>query len=238
MDHEVSFALPMDGPAEWHFSDSRTESGNPVARRFAEPGVYGVQAKRGDAWMEALSVQVMALPEMILPETVHAFPGDRVEIRPAYAPPADMDLIFRWNAGDGTALEGETLRHEYETAGDYNAALTIQGKDGPDCLTKTETVTVNGSIRRPRRKSRSRQTRFSPAGPGTRPASRPKSRATPPGGPADGTSATAKRPLARSFITGSESRENTRSRLTLTDARHHTGRAFSIDRPIAVEKRP
>jgi PKD repeat protein len=237
VDHEVSFSLPMDGPAEWHFSDGQTESGNPVARRFKEPGVYGVQAKRGDAWMEALSVKVMALPEIILPETVHAFPGDRVEIRPAYAPPADMDLIFRWDAGDGTAPEGETLRHEFRTAGDYNAALTIRAKDGPDCLTTTETVAV--AIHPPPEA----EIQVSPepvyTG-GARDAARFEAKVA--GDPTrwtcrwdfgDGEQALGPVVYHRFRKPG-----DYEVALTLTDARHHTGRAFSVARPITVEKRP
>lgn len=236
-DREVSFALPLDGPAQWHFSDGQTESGNPVARRFAEPGVYGVQAKWGDAWMEALSVNVLTAPEMLLPETVHAFPGDPVTIQPAYATPADMDLIFEWDAGDGTALEGDTLRHEYATPGAYDARLTVRAADGPDCLTAAHAVTVRIHPPPEAEIRVAPETVFTG---GARDAARFSARMA--GDPnrwtfrwrfGDGGEAVGPavyRPFRKPGTYDVE--------LTLTDARHHTGRTFSVTKSITVEKRP
>lgn len=137
VDHEVSFSLPVDGPVQWRFSDGVEDSGNPVARQFALPGIYQVQAQYGAIWMPAASVQVMALPEIYLPETIDSFPGDVVDIQPenkckTQNAECKMPVI----------LEGQAFKNVYDAPGDYEARLIVQAQEGLDCLKTMKNVLV------------------------------------------------------------------------------------------------
>jgi PKD repeat protein len=110
------------------------DTGKKITKTFDRPGKYQIQASWGDTLSQTKEILIAALPAMRLPETVEAYPGDRVIIAPVYDRLDPTPLGFQWLMGDETILDTEKTNHIYENAGTYAVEFTVTGKNGPDCL--------------------------------------------------------------------------------------------------------
>lgn len=134
MNQAVQYALESDEPVEWVFNDGTTAAGTWVNKSFSTPGIYQIQVKVGDTWIPAREVTVLALPEIGLPETIDAYSNDTIEIHPVYKRSSETAYLFRWDMGDETVLETETVSHIYHESGEYSIKLLVTGQGGPECL--------------------------------------------------------------------------------------------------------
>jgi len=134
MGQAVEYAVALDEPVEWVFSDGTTATGPQVTKRFTAPGKFQVQVKAGDSLMSTRDITVATLPEMTLPPTIETYPGDTVVIQPVYSRSDDFPPLLHWDMGDGTTAEAEQIRHVYQEPGEYSIQLLVTGQDGPTCL--------------------------------------------------------------------------------------------------------
>ncbi len=138
----AEFSVPGADSADWRVSNGTTITGNPAAITFDEPGRYQVQASHSGEISPAVTVTALAIPKVVLPPGVDAFAGDEVTVRPRLDTPSDIPLTRTWETGDGHEATGETLRHQYETPGEYTLRLKITAPDGPACMTRTHEIPV------------------------------------------------------------------------------------------------
>lgn len=154
VNEELSFSIPEiflrqgeNKSIEWSFSDNTSAKGNPVNKIFSSPGTCQVQAKIGELISLAKNVIIKTGPEIIIPDSIQGFPGDKIEISPVhinqvYLSSYDENLIFQWDTGDNTILDSKEFSHIYEKPGKYKAGLTIKLENGLLCQDKNYPVSI------------------------------------------------------------------------------------------------
>ncbi len=134
---------------EWDFGDgSNLQSGKSVSHIFNDPGIYNVtlrlQDDSGNEGQTSIQVEALGLssePEAVIITTPAAVLNEEVgvEVLTGTLPfvvsldasksvDEDGDIVdYQWDVdGDGvTDLEGERVEHVFETAGEFELALTV-----------------------------------------------------------------------------------------------------------------
>jgi PKD repeat protein len=143
-DTSVAYALAKtsDVALEWIFSDGTRDKGKRISKTFSLPGVYQLQAKKGDDWLSAMNIRVLPLPQLTLPQKIETWPGDKVNVHPVYDRAAASAMIFFWKMGDGMVIQDSSAHHIYKTPGEYTMQLIASGKSTPDCMTTEIEVPV------------------------------------------------------------------------------------------------
>ena len=138
----------------WDFGDGTTAEGAQVVHRFSQPGIYDVRLQVTDdsgshcaAATSVAEVRVNATPVPSITGDRNGFVGgahDELLLdASASSHPDGAPLTFRWDLGDGNALDGDKVRHAFAKPGVYPVRLTASDGSGLACGRATEQVDVD-----------------------------------------------------------------------------------------------
>lgn len=140
----------------WDFDgDGRTDvTGQTVTQQFSTPGEHTirltVEDSEGQTDTATTTITVEAEPPSNNPPTAEFTAstttpgtGETVSLDAAGSGDPDGDALrYRWQFGDGTSGNGQSVDHMYTTAGEYTVTLTVTDDSGASD-TATETITVS-----------------------------------------------------------------------------------------------
>lgn len=144
VNQEVQYA--MTGEAEqvhWDFGNGLNEQGRAVRMTFTQSGRREIHTVVDGQPGPTLTVQVLSLPELALPEQLTVLVGEELRITPVLLEESSVQPLFSWDTGDGKTLEGGAFRHSYSKPGKYIVRLRISGSsEEPACLAAEKEIAV------------------------------------------------------------------------------------------------
>lgn len=144
VNQEVRYAMTGDAEqARWDFGAGLKAEGKEVSVRFAQAGTREIHTLVDGQPGPSLTVHVLGLPELALPEQLTVLAGEELQINPLVAHAADIKLLFNWDSGDGKTMEIKEFRHSYSKPGKYQVRLRLSGGSGaPACLAAEKEIAV------------------------------------------------------------------------------------------------
>ncbi|MCI5207932.1 MAG: PKD domain-containing protein [Candidatus Electrothrix sp. ATG2] len=145
---EVGYALAehKDQVAQqvnWDFGKGLKGQGRAVKVQFTQAGTREIHTVVDGQPGPALTVQVRSLPKFALPEQRTVLVGEELLITPLQLDDTGLQPVFRWESGDGTALQGPVFRQSYNKPGTYIVRLGLSGgPEEPACLTAEKEIAV------------------------------------------------------------------------------------------------
>jgi PKD repeat protein len=128
---------------EWDLGKGLTRQGKKVEVTFSQIGVREIHTVLDGQPGPTLTVEVLGLPDFSLPDQLTVFVGEELNIRPLPLHATGVQPLFRWQSGDGTALQEAVFRHSYSKPGTYTVRLSLSGgATVPACLTDEKEITV------------------------------------------------------------------------------------------------
>ena len=143
-------ADPAGESYKWSFGDGDTASSKEAGHAYKKPGWYSLALFADDGKGLANSkqestkvVHVNRPPHAEAGPDQMVCPGDTV----AFDGSASRDLdgkikLYRWDFGDGTALEGDKVEHVFDKPGTYKVTLTVTDDQGSTCSATTDSMDV------------------------------------------------------------------------------------------------
>jgi len=139
---------------KWDFGDGTTAkvNGNPkISHTYKEGGIYKVTVLvddgKGFDCSEALDrilVEVNTSPIAKIDADTKCCAGMKMMFDASGSRDPDGDeLTYKWNFGDGITTEGEKVTHVYEKGGNYIVILTVDDKNGTECSSSKDAISVN-----------------------------------------------------------------------------------------------
>ncbi len=135
----------------WSFGDGEYGEGEKPVHSYENPGRYTVvlhvednsgQPCNHDS--DTLTVWVNARPLLNIGPDRTASPGDTLTFAPVMSQDLDGEIVtHRWDMGDGTTLEGDTVRHSYAANGAYTVICTSVDNAGTGNSETTDTLLVH-----------------------------------------------------------------------------------------------
>ncbi|GJQ62206.1 MAG: hypothetical protein SCALA702_12590 [Melioribacteraceae bacterium] len=130
----------------WYLPDGEVKTGETVEHTFNFAGSYSVRLEVVDNSGAADSsvsttklIKVNTLPAAALSTSRIVIPGEEVTFSAKGSSDPDFDLLsYRWETGDGSTLEGESVKYVYQTSGAYTVTLTVDDRTGTECAVVTE----------------------------------------------------------------------------------------------------
>lgn len=147
-------ALDADGAGTqrftWLLGDGVSVEGPQVEHRYDRAGRYNVTLFVDDTSEQnrgtrhgTRNLHVNQSPHAVAGPDQLACPGDTVSFDASGSSDADGLLsTWRWDFGDGTSAEGQTIEHAFETPGTYEVSLTVEDDSGATCNAATDTMQV------------------------------------------------------------------------------------------------
>ncbi len=127
----------------WNFGNALKGQGNEVQATFRQAGVREIHTVVDGQPGPTLTVQVLSLPELVLPKKLTILAGEEVSITPLLSEDTGIQPLFSWKSGDGTVSEERVFRHTYSKPGNYTARLHLTGgAEMPDCLAGGREIAV------------------------------------------------------------------------------------------------
>ncbi|GAA0726444.1 hypothetical protein GCM10009430_33390 [Aquimarina litoralis] len=137
----------------WNFGDGTTATGVSISHVFDTPGSYQVSLTVSDGSLNDTTSKTITVNDDTTPVITASISVDSNSgIAPATitfdgsgSTSSDgSSLSYNWDFGDGTSGTGFIVSHDYTTAGDYIAILTVTNTDG---ISDTDqlTITITGS---------------------------------------------------------------------------------------------
>ncbi|WP_147108755.1 PKD domain-containing protein [Tateyamaria sp. syn59] len=154
---EITFdgtgSIPSDSPISrylWTFGDGTGADGPTAQKVYAQPGQYRVALRVEDdsqhpcdfgGATRAVTVNFAPVAEAGTDRTAEV--GETILFGGQASYDVDGTISsYRWDMGDGTALTGTTVRHEYAAPGRYTVALTVTDDSGVANASATDTLVV------------------------------------------------------------------------------------------------
>jgi gliding motility-associated-like protein len=137
-----SFSLPSGVPLLWDFGDGNTAIGFNICHTWAQPGTYEVVGKLVSCGFDStvVSITVLPIPTAAFAPPATGCPGEMV----AFSNLSSGAVGHEWDFGDGSSSTLVSPEHVYDSAGTYQACLTVTSANG--CR---ETVCQSVSIAAP-----------------------------------------------------------------------------------------
>lgn len=150
VDQEVRFSLNnLSGEAEqvrWNFGKGLEVQGKAVSVKFPQAGIREIHTQVDGQPGPVMSVQVLRLPEFVVPEQLTVLAGEEVRIAPLVSQKTGVQPLFRWESGDGTVVEERqenVFQHVYSEPGKYTVRLHLKGgAEMPACLAAEKEIAV------------------------------------------------------------------------------------------------
>ena len=128
----------------WDFGDGGSGGGPTPTHVFARPGEFPVTLTiTGDQVgncnnrnSDTLRVTVVAAPGVQLEAPSQAAPGETLVFRASPLPDGDGQTpvyVYRWDFGDGSQAEGDSVEHAFREPGSYRVVLVADDGQGADC---------------------------------------------------------------------------------------------------------
>ncbi|MCI5160151.1 MAG: PKD domain-containing protein, partial [Candidatus Electrothrix sp. AUS1_2] len=147
VNQEVRYSL--NGEAEqvhWDFGKGLKGQGREVSVTFPQAGMREIHTVVDGQPGPAETVQVLSLPELVLPEQLTVLAGEEVRIAPLAVQETDIRPLFQWESGDGgdgTVSEESLFQHVYSEPGKYTVRLLMNGgAEMPACLAAEKEIPV------------------------------------------------------------------------------------------------
>jgi serine protease len=161
---EVSFDASGSGDEDgqietyaWDFGDGNSANGETASHAYTEAGDYTVTLTvtddEGSRDQASKTVHVSTdQPDNTAPDASFSLDasevpvGDAVGVDASASSDGDGSIAsYDWAFGDGSEASGVTASHAYESAGDYEIALTVtDDDDATDTVTRTVSVVDDG----------------------------------------------------------------------------------------------
>ncbi|XCN71117.1 MAG: PKD domain-containing protein [Candidatus Electrothrix aestuarii] len=152
VDQEVRYSLnSLNGEAEqvrWDFGRGMEMQGREVSVTFPQAGIRELHTQIDGQPGPVMTVQVLSLPELVLPKQLTVLAGEEVRIAPAplVSQKTGVQPLFRWERGDGATVEERqesVFRHVYSEPGKYTVRLHLKGgAEMPACLAAEKEIAV------------------------------------------------------------------------------------------------
>ena len=146
VNQEAGYALTGEAEqVDWDFGKGLQGQGREVKVLFPQTGRREIHTAVDGQPGPVLTVNVLSLPDISLPEQLTVLAGEELRIRPVLVDETGIQPFFSWDTGDesGTAIEGRVLHHSYSKAGKYTLQLRISGSaEQPDCLAAEKKIAV------------------------------------------------------------------------------------------------
>ncbi|MCI5150057.1 MAG: PKD domain-containing protein, partial [Candidatus Electrothrix sp. MAN1_4] len=144
VDQKVRFSL--NGEAEqvrWDFGKGLEMQGREVNLTFPQSGIREISTQVDGEPGPVMTVQVLSLPELVLPKQLTVLAGEEVRIAPLVLQETEVQPLFRWESGDGAVSEEHLFQHVYSEPGNYTVCLHLSaGAEMPACLVAAKEITV------------------------------------------------------------------------------------------------
>ncbi len=133
----------------WNFGDNTTATGVGISHVFNTVGQYVVILTVSDGSLsdtETITITVtdtstpIATADLVTDATTGTAPATITFDASGSTISNGSTLTYSWDFGDGSTGSGITIAHEYATAGDYIATLTVANTAG---VSDTASVTIN-----------------------------------------------------------------------------------------------
>ncbi|MCW5201573.1 PKD domain-containing protein, partial [Desulfobulbus sp. US4] len=118
------------GQVHWDFGNGLNRQGYEVAVQFTQAGVREIHTMVDGRPGPSQIVQVLSLPELILPEQLTVLANEDVSITPRLLDNTGMQPLFSWESGDGVAVDSPIFHHVYSQPGWYTVRLQSRSKAG------------------------------------------------------------------------------------------------------------
>ncbi|MGE0266951.1 MAG: PKD domain-containing protein [Candidatus Omnitrophota bacterium] len=141
----ASGAIDPDGdPLEyyWTFGDGETHQGGPVVKhQYKRGGEYRVTVIVDDGQKSACStataearVSINTPPVADTGPNLSCCVDKETEFNAMASSDPDNDpLLYQWDLGDGTTMQGAKVYHTYTKSGSYNVVLTVDDRTQTQC---------------------------------------------------------------------------------------------------------
>ncbi len=135
---------------QWDLGDGQHGEGPETSHVFTVPGVYqviltvddgtGLANSRNES-IETVIVNTPPVADAGPDQTVCA--DETVTFSASGSSDPDRNsLSYRWNFGDDSSADGETVTHNYKNAGHYQVRLLVTDDSGASCNSDEDTVSV------------------------------------------------------------------------------------------------
>lgn len=123
-----SFSLPSGVPLLWDFGDGNTAVGFDICHTWAQPGTYEVVGKLVSCGFDStvVSITVLPIPTAAFEPPATGCPGETV----TFANLSSGAIGHEWAFGDGSSSTLVSPEHVYDSAGTYQACLTVTSANG------------------------------------------------------------------------------------------------------------
>lgn len=155
-------ALQIDGPTQvcvnqkvryslngeakqvrWDFGKELKEQGKEADVQFRQIGTREIHTVVDDRPGPTLTVNILGLPEFVLPEQLTVLAEEELRITPVRLNETGLQPFFTWRTGDGRTIQGKIFHHSYSEPGKYSVRLRISGgSEQPACLVAEKEITL------------------------------------------------------------------------------------------------
>ncbi len=144
VNQEVGYSV--HGEAEqvrWDFGNELKAEGKEVRMTFTQTGRREIHTVVDGQPGPSQTVQVLNLPELVMPEQLTVFADEELRITPVLLDETSVQPLFSWDSGDGRTMEGAAFQHSYSKPGNYAVRLRISGGSKvPACLAAEKEIAV------------------------------------------------------------------------------------------------
>lgn len=155
-----SFTVSFDGSGshdadkdelsyQWQFGDGESAEGARVSHEYAKPGDYTAKLTVKDnsgaqcsAATDSIPVKLNRAPVAVAGKDLSVCTDEFITLD-ASGSDADASVNYRWDLGDGTTKDGETVKYSYAKGGTYKVVLTADDGKETACSASSDDLTVH-----------------------------------------------------------------------------------------------
>ncbi|CAK8718439.1 hypothetical protein GMJAKD_07670 [Candidatus Electrothrix aarhusensis] len=123
-----------EGQVHWDFGNGLKGQGNGSGKEvevtFHQAGVREIHTVVDGQPGPSQIVQVLSLPELVVPEHLTVFANEEVRIKPLLLNNTGVQPLLSWESGDGATVQGPVFRHIYSQPGNYTVRLQGRSNTG------------------------------------------------------------------------------------------------------------